>query len=84
MPGNGAAGDDLNAGWFGLTTRGRVSPFESDEACAALETVATGAAVISGGGRVVVVAEFDGSEGNCGPVSPWSSATERFCGNDSD
>ena len=38
---------------------------------------------ISGGGSVVVVAEFDGSEGSCGPVRPWRSATERFCGNDS-
>ena len=66
-----------------MTTRGRVSPFESDEACAAFETGATGAAVISGGGSVVVVAEFDGSEGNCGAESPWRSATEMFCGNDS-
>src|SRR5215213_1793393 len=84
VPGSGVAGADLNAGWPGLTTRGRVSPFETTgEACAAFETAATCAVVISGGASVAGTAELDGREGNCGPESPWRSATERFCGNDS-
>ena len=73
----------MNAEWFGLTTLGRVSPFETTgDACAEFETAATGAVIISGGGSIAVAAEFDGSEGNCGPESPWRFATERFCGND--
>jgi hypothetical protein len=70
----------LNAGFEGLTTRGRVAPFEATTGAGALAV-----AIITGGGNAVLVsAELDGNAGNAGADSPERSETEMFCGNASE
>ena len=81
VPGSFAVeAEDLNAGCEGLTTRGRVAPFEAAAGAGALAS-----AIITGGGNAVLAsAEFDGIAGNDGADIPERSETEMFCGNASE
>src|SRR5262245_45237296 len=64
VPGSFAGdAEDAYAGCEGLTTRGRVAPFEAGAGVALV-------AIITGGGSAVLASVFDGSAGNDGADTP--------------